>query len=686
MPQWDDQKEQVQQATDIVALIGEQLRLTPKGKEFVGLCPFHDDSNPSMFVSPTKQIYKCFSCGAGGDAYGFVMNYHKMTFPEAMKYLAERAGIKLTQRGQDADNAASQQRKRISDANDKALKFFQGQLRDEQRGQIAREYLQQRGFAPETIEQFQIGYAPDGWDGLATAINQRGWSLHAFEQAGLISPRKQGDGYYDRLRHRLIFPICDAIGRPIAFGGRKLRAEDEPKYLNSPETPLFNKSATLYGLHLAKQAILHSRTAVIVEGYTDVTSCHQAGAKNVVATLGTALTKEHMRALRHFADRVVLIFDADEAGYKAADRALEIFIGGTVDVAIAVLPEGLDPADLMAKAEGKAQWDQAIKDATEALDYQFQRMRQRFDDAGSLAGQQRIAEEYLGRLAALGVLQMTPIRRALVIQRVGHLLHLPEETVTTMLRELAPRRPQRPAQGSTSGGASPAAAPGQPASQQPNPSASRPLPDAGAYDPHLEHEVHELEPNWDEAPQSDRPRLASPQNMHRIKALEAVERLLVAGLLREPGLFHLTLPDGRDLDEAVLPADLCSPLGAEAYQLLYDRLAEGQPTTLTHLLGEAASRQRSEVSAWLTQADADLEQVLGDKTDRLSALVADLASQFVALRRQREEAETRQAALTGEVHVDGQVVTVDQEQLLKQIAERQRSQSSPVRIARFRSS
>ena len=323
----EDQKIQVQQATDIVRLIGEQVSLRPKGKEFAGLCPFHDDKNPSMFVSPAKQIYKCFSCGAGGDVFTFVTQYHKMTFPEALSFLAERAGIRLEARGGRGGGEAKQgERGRISQANTLAVGFFRALYRHAEHGRSGREYVAKRGISPEMVEAFEIGYAPDRWDGLSMTIAQKNWDLGAFELAGLVKARERGgepasgeaSGHYDRLRHRLIFPIFDAIGRPIAFGGRKLREADEPKYLNSPETALFNKSATLYGLHLAKKPIIDSRTAVIVEGYTDVIACHQAGVRNVVATLGTALTAEHVRELRRYAEQVVLVFDGDAAVRKPA--------------------------------------------------------------------------------------------------------------------------------------------------------------------------------------------------------------------------------------------------------------------------------------------------------------------------------------------------------------------------------
>ncbi|NJL31967.1 MAG: DNA primase, partial [Phycisphaerales bacterium] len=234
-----------------------------------------------MYVSPAKQIYKCFSCGAGGDAFSFMMGYHKMTFPEALKHLAERAGIVIPEfqpAHNDSDHGDSTlDRTALLQASNHACSFYQTVLRHREHGQSTRDYITHRHINSAMVDAFQLGYAPDRWDGLMLTITDKNWRLPAFEKLGLVSRRTTGDGYYDRFRNRLMFPICDSLGRVIAFGGRKLREEDEPKYLNSPESTLFNKSATLYGLHLAKKTIIQQRTAVVVEGYTDVIACHQHG-------------------------------------------------------------------------------------------------------------------------------------------------------------------------------------------------------------------------------------------------------------------------------------------------------------------------------------------------------------------------------------------------------------------------
>ena len=471
MTRSEDDKLQVQQATDLVRLVGEQVALRPKGREFVGLCPFHDDQSPSMHVSPQKQIYKCFSCGAGGDVFTFAMEYHKMSFREALEHLAQRAGIELTQRHKPEDAGKTSQRQQIADANEKALRFFRNVLRHDQHGKPGRDYLHNRGVTDEMIEAFALGLAPDRWDGLTRTLADKQWSAAGFLTAGLVAERgAHRDGAhaetgtrnpspercYDRFRHRLIFPIHDALGRPIAFGGRVLpdpgETKDDPtrdaKYLNSPESILFDKSATLYGLHLAKKPIIDSKTAVIVEGYTDVIACHQAGFRNVVATLGTSLTQRHARELRRYAEKVVLVFDADEAGQKAADRAVEVFLAGDLDVHIVVLPEGQDPADLMMEQGGGERWKAALEAGSDALTYRMSRLRQSLDAADTLTARQHLIEAAIDDLVRLGLASTGPVRRSLVIRKLASVVEMNESELDTLLagrRKALGRRGSAPA-------------------------------------------------------------------------------------------------------------------------------------------------------------------------------------------------------------------------------------------------
>lgn len=610
MPFDDQLKIQIQESTDIVDLISEQLLLKQKGREFAGLCPFHDDKNPSMSVSPTKQIYKCFSCGAGGDVYSWMMNYHKMEFPEAMKYLAERANIEWPKdqgsagRGQGSGDGPTE-RELIAEANERATQFFRQLLSHEKHGTIARQYIEKRGINAQMLEAFQIGYAPDRWDGLAMTVSDKGWSPRGFELAGLINERKnaspqtsnlkpQASNHYDRMRHRLMFPIFDALGRPIAFGGRVLPdgTLDDPsgdaKYLNSPETALFNKSQTLYGLHVAKKPIIDSRTAVIVEGYTDVIACHQAGAANVVATLGTALTAGHVKVLKRYCEKVVLLFDADAAGQKAADRAVEIFLTEEADVFIAVLPAGQDPADLMSQPGGIDQWNSLVTHAADAISYQFARVSEQMEASDTLTGRQHLAETFVGKLAALGLARQGAIRKSMIVQRLATLLHLPEDGINALLKQHAPRQ--------------------RPPSARPSPSGNGGESTNNHYD--SPQNLPTSTENLEKSANSALPDVASDQNGNRIK-LERAERQLVGCLLRRPGLFaEATLNSGLTLDEALTPGDFVSPNGQALYQRMYDALANGEEMHLAPLLANLAEAGELELANLATQAAIEIDQMM----------------------------------------------------------------------------
>ena len=648
-----DDKLRVQQATDIVELIGEHVALKSQGREFAGLCPFHEDSRPSMQVSPAKQIYKCFACGAGGDVFSFTMQYHRMAFVEAMKYLAERAGLELTPRraatGQAGDDRSP--RTAIAEANQQALKFYRQALLDPKQGQLVRDYLARRGISDEMIQRFQLGYAPDRWDALAQQVGKNHWRTNDFEQAGLIQQKKNGRGHIDRLRHRLIFPICDALGRPIAFGGRRLRDEDDPKYLNSPETALFDKSSTLYGLDQAKKPIIDSKTAVIVEGYTDVIACHQAGANNVIATLGTALTRQHVTHLRRYADKVVLLFDPDEAGQKAADRAAEIFLTGELDVAIAMLPDGLDPADLLAEANGYDRWQRTIDQAQDALDYQFQRIAQQLDQAGTVTARQRIAEQYIQRLAQLGLGKGTPpIRRSFVVQQVSQLLAMREDEVNALLSKASQAERAKP----KSPPAGESAQPTQPAPQQAEPRS------AGSPG-HVSDEAE-----------------AAPSPRHQARRL--AERQLIGGLVRDNALFHTALPDGTTLDEALASGDLSTDGHCRLYAQLYQTLAEGKSLTLAGWLGDLAAEHDHELIKIVTQADQDVDAATDGNDERLGEVVR-LAAQAILREHEKWHYEQSKQSV---LHERADPLSDDAgAQRLRDLIEHNREHPSPARIARL---
>ncbi|MEO1584478.1 MAG: DNA primase [Planctomycetota bacterium] len=437
--------DRVRDAADIVRIIGEHIDLKPKGREYVGLCPFHDDHKPSMNVVPHKQFYNCFSCGAAGDVFKFVQDYHKMTFGEALRYLAEQTGVKLTERTRKrtkADGPDALTRANLLEANDLAARFYQSILKHPQHGQAARQLADARGINQDMIEAFGIGAAPDRWDGLVQFLTSKQREHQPFLAAGLIKLRDNNNGAFDQLRNRLVFPIRDRIGRTIAFGGRIIDPEDNPKYLNSPESPLFDKSATLFGLDLASRAIQRSGTAVIAEGYTDVIACHQAGITNVVATLGTALTAKHAALLRQLCHTVILLFDGDDAGQRAADRAAEVFLPLPIDVKIATLAgktDAKDPDELLKQDGGNATLERVFSDAADLLEFRDARLRAELKGAGPAQLEARVRTE-MRDLGRLGLATADKVRWQFVIQRLNAITGLDPATIAALVRDGAQRR------------------------------------------------------------------------------------------------------------------------------------------------------------------------------------------------------------------------------------------------------
>lgn len=415
--------------TDIVRVIGASVALKPKGREHVGLCPFHNDRTPSMYVSPAKGIFKCFACGEAGDVLSFLMKFHGMEFPEALEHLAQQAGVELV-RARPALPAAHTQRSpqdvpaatkaELIDAAKLAQSFFRAILRHADHGKAARAMLERRGVSPEMVDRFGLGASPERWDGLASTLASHGLGHEPFVAAGLLKQRDSGDGCYDFFRHRLMFPITDALGRPIAFGGRAIAPEDEKlgKYINSRESLIYRKSAVLYALHEATPGIRRSGQAVVTEGYLDTIACHQAGLDNTVATLGTALTAEHARVLSRLCDGVVLLFDGDEAGARAADRAVEVFFAHTLDVRIATLAsvsDAKDPDELLKRPGGVDLLRRAIDSATDLLEFRFSRLRAELAGAGPARLVKRVEEE-LASLVRLGLDDLSPVRRELILR------------------------------------------------------------------------------------------------------------------------------------------------------------------------------------------------------------------------------------------------------------------------------
>lgn len=418
-----DYRAQILQAINIVELIGQTVALKRLGRNFVGLCPFHTEKTPSFHVNPTRQSFYCFGCKAGGTAFDFVMKRDRVEFKEAMQILARQVGIDLPEFKGSSQKTG--QRQALLDAHSAACRFFEGLLAEPQ-GQAAREYLKKRGFTPESLKRFQVGLAADAWDAMLKGPVGRKFPPDVLAEAGLVKARQQGEGHYDTFRNRIMFPIRNENGQIIAFGGRVMPGSEDPaKYLNSPETPLFSKSRSVYGLDLARQRIVETRTAAVVEGYTDVVMAHQFGASNVVSVLGTAMTEQHVSILRRFADRIVLLFDADVAGDAAVDRVLQLFLTQPVEIAVASMPQGLDPDEFLLK-HGLEVFDKLLADASDALSYAWKQMARRYVASSGLTDQQKAASEYvelLSKAASSG--PVDSIRLGAILARVSRLTDVP---------------------------------------------------------------------------------------------------------------------------------------------------------------------------------------------------------------------------------------------------------------------
>jgi len=427
-------KRQVRDAVDIVDLIGSYMTLRRAGSAYKGLCPFHDEKTPSFTVSPVRQTFKCFGCGAGGDVFSFVQLKENIGFPEALRLLADRAGISLEPAGGSEEKNEFGKRD-LAKANEWAQRVFHQNYAGPQ-GQAARDYVAKRGLSAEMVETFGLGFALDSFDGLVTKARSAGMALPLLEAAGLIKARERGGGYYDTFRNRLMFPIVDATGRIIGFGGRTL-GDDPAKYLNSPATALFDKSVNLFGLNLARQEMAKAGRAIVVEGYTDCMMAHQFGFTETVATLGTAMTEQHAAGLRRYTDRVVLLFDSDEAGQRAADRALSVALSSGLDVSLAKVPEGKDPCDYLLLA-GRAGMETLLKQALGALEFKWNLVASQFQAGLTGPSRRRAMEAYLQQLAGwLGRGVINPIQKGLLVNNLSRILSVPADELHRELDQLS---------------------------------------------------------------------------------------------------------------------------------------------------------------------------------------------------------------------------------------------------------
>ncbi|MCA8997214.1 MAG: DNA primase [Planctomycetaceae bacterium] len=425
-------RELVRSQTDIVGLIAESIALQPRhgGRQYVGLCCFHDDRNPSLNVYPDRQTFRCWSCQTGGDVFTFVMQHDAVTFPEALEILAKRANIPIPQKLGGRPEGEEINKARILEALQWAEREFHVALVSAPEAEPARRYLLDRGFSLESIKKYQLGFHPDNWNWLEQRANGK-FSPKVLLDSKLID-QKNGRTF-DNYVNRVLFPIHNERGQAVSFGGRILPGSDHPaKYWNGPESPVFHKSRTLYALDFARDEIRQSKSVVVVEGYTDCLACHMAGMTNVVATLGTALTDQHVTALKRFARQVVLVFDGDEAGQRAASKSVERFLAQDVDLRILTLPEGQDPADYL-KAHSVDDLRKLVDSAPEAWNFQYRYLKTEFG-IETVDGRQRVLEGMVNLFAEVPSLQGS-LRESVLVANVAHRLSLSEASVQAALKD-----------------------------------------------------------------------------------------------------------------------------------------------------------------------------------------------------------------------------------------------------------
>lgn len=407
----------------MVDLIGGYLPLKKAGRIFKGLCPFHPEKTPSFMVYPEKQFFICYGCGVGGDLITFVMKHEKVEFPEAVEILAQKAGVPVPL-GRRGAGRSGKENEELYRANEWAAGYFKQSLADPVLGREAREYVKKRGLDEATCETMGIGYAPGRWDGLILSAKKEGIEPAVLEKAGLVIARDGEEGFYDRFRDRVMFPIWDARGRVIAFGGRLMgEAKDSPKYMNSPETALYVKGNILYGIHLAGPQIRTQDFCIVVEGYMDMIGPYQFGVKNAVASMGTSLTESQVKLIRRYTQHVVMVYDGDAAGQAATLRGLDILLDAQMRVRIAVLPGDADP-DSLIRRHGIDAFTKLLRESKDLFDYKLGMLTSQFNPS-DLQGRMQICQELLPTIRRVP----TEVQRGEYLRRLSDILKVSEDSL-----------------------------------------------------------------------------------------------------------------------------------------------------------------------------------------------------------------------------------------------------------------
>ena len=415
---------QVLERCDIAELIAGYIPLKRAGRNFKALCPFHNEKSSSFVVSPDKQIFHCFGCGAGGNAIGFVMQQERLEFPEAVRFLADKVGVAIPE-SSPATNQTAALKQEVFKVNESAVEYFQQNLLTKNDSEVknAREYLKDRGIRLEDVKQFKLGFALDEWDGLNSFLRSKGVDLKLIERSGLVIPRESKEGYYDRFRDRIVFPIFDVKSQCVGFGARTMKDEKGAKYINSPDTPVYTKGQHLFGLQLTRHAIAKKDFVIVVEGYMDMIIPFQYGVDNIVASLGTALTVEQIRLLRRYTNNIVMLFDADAAGQAAIVRSLDLLIEQEMNVRVASLAAGEDPDSYIRKF-GLEEFDKRIQAAQSLFDFKLQWLTTQFDPK-NIEQRAEICDQMLATIYKI----TNEVIRFGYLKQLGDRLGLPEQVL-----------------------------------------------------------------------------------------------------------------------------------------------------------------------------------------------------------------------------------------------------------------
>jgi len=428
----DEVVERIREDVNIVDIISDYVALQQRGKNLVGLCPFHDERTPSFSVSPDRQLYYCFGCHAGGDVFSFVMEMEGVSFPEAINMLAERAGIDLPKRKGKKFGQPSRKRKvqnYLYKLGEFATKFFSKQLENQKGRNKAVKYLRGRGISEDIQKEYRLGYAPDSWDTLVDLLKNKGVKMKAAELLGLVKYSEKTGNYYDAFRDRLIFPISDFRGKVVGFAGRVL-GDGHPKYLNSPENPIFHKGDIWYGLDKAKSEIRRRNRTIIVEGYIDVLACVIHGWRETVASMGTAITQRQAKVLSRYTDEAYIAYDADEAGLDAVTRSIPSFVEGGINLHVVELPGDMDPDDLLSSDDGQEKFAECLETAQSSFEFCWQQAAKKYDLKQSEGKSKALRE-----VADMILREEDSLVRADRIRTVAERLSVPEDAVRKQLNE-----------------------------------------------------------------------------------------------------------------------------------------------------------------------------------------------------------------------------------------------------------